>query len=119
MRYNARIAEEGIRRQAWTKAPSTRICGFARVHYYSTDLAFYNYPYAFGGLLARGLYEMYLKEGTEFLPKYKAMLRETPALSVEDSAKDMRNRCIRAGISGAAALEAFKKDIELFRRLVK
>ena len=97
MRYNARIAEEGIRRQAWTKAPSTRICGFARVHYYSTDLAFYNYPYTFGGLLARGLYEKYLKEGADFLPKYKAMLRETPMLSVEDSARDMRNRCIVQG----------------------
>ena len=33
-----------------------------KVHYYSTDLAFYNYPYTFGGLLARGLYEKYLKD---------------------------------------------------------
>lgn len=87
-------------------------------HYYSSSLGFYNYPYAFGGLLARGLYEMYLKEGTEFLPKYKAMLRETPALSVEDSAKicgiDVSCRDFWRG-----SLEAFKKDIELFRRLVK
>ena len=87
-------------------------------HYYSSSLGFYNYPYAFGGLLARGLYEKYLKEGADFLPKYKAMLRETPMLSVEDSAGicgiDVSCRDFWRG-----SLEAFKKDIELFRRLVK
>ncbi|MEI3178821.1 MAG: M3 family metallopeptidase [Lachnospiraceae bacterium] len=30
-------------------------------HYYSADLGFYNYPYAFGGLFARGLYAKYKK----------------------------------------------------------
>ena len=89
-----------------------------KVHYYSTDLAFYNYPYTFGGLLARGLYEKYLKEGADFLPKYKAMLRETPMLSVEDSAGicgiDVSGRDFWRG-----SLEALKKDIEMFKKLVK
>lgn len=55
-------------------------------HYYSS-LSFYNFPYAFGGLLARGLYAMYLEEGAAFVPKYKAFLRATPVASCEDAAR--------------------------------
>ena len=56
-------------------------------HYYSAGLGFYNFPYAFGGLFARGLYTKYLQEGPAFLEKYNYMLKETPMRSVEDVAK--------------------------------
>lgn len=56
-------------------------------HYYSAGLGFYNFPYAFGGLFARGLYEKYKQEGEAFLDKYNTMLKETPVRSVEDAAK--------------------------------
>lgn len=56
-------------------------------HYYSAGLGFYNFPYAFGGLFARGLYEKYKQEGESFLAKYNRMLQETPVHSVEDAAK--------------------------------
>ncbi|MBQ2785215.1 MAG: hypothetical protein IJF02_01755 [Oscillospiraceae bacterium] len=36
-------------------------------HYYGPT--FYNFPYAFGGLFARGLYAQYLAEGESFVPK--------------------------------------------------
>lgn len=55
-------------------------------HYYG-GVSFYNFPYAFGGLLARGLYAQYEKEGAEFLPKYKKLLHETPVRTVEEAAK--------------------------------
>ncbi len=87
-------------------------------HYYSSSLGFYNYPYAFGGLLARGLYEMYRREGSAFLPRYKRMLRETPMLSVEQSTE-----LCGIDVSGRefwrACLETIKQDIELFCELVK
>jgi pepF/M3 family oligoendopeptidase len=57
-------------------------------HYYSENLSFYNFPYAFGGLLARGLYEKYKTEGEAFVPKYKALLKATTVMSVEDAAKE-------------------------------
>lgn len=56
-------------------------------HYYSENLSFYNFPYAFGGLFARGLYEKYKDEGEEFIPKYRALLNSTTIMSVEDAAK--------------------------------
>ena len=43
-------------------------------HYYSTNVHFYNFPYAFGGLFARGLYARYEKEGEAFVPVYCDLL---------------------------------------------
>ena len=56
-------------------------------HYYSGGLSFYNYPYAFGGLFARGIYAKYLEEGKPFVDTYKQMLRATGTNTVEDAAK--------------------------------
>lgn len=56
-------------------------------HYYSGSLSFYNFPYAFGGLFARGLYAKYKKEGSSFVPTYKEMLRATSVMDIEDCAK--------------------------------
>ena len=76
-------------------------------HYYSGGLSFYNYPYAFGGLFARGLYEKYKNEGKNFIPTYKAMLRATSLCDVEDAAKiagvDLTSADFwRAGLAGIA-----------------
>ena len=54
-------------------------------HYYGP--IFYNFPYAFGGLFARGLYAQYEKEGAAFLPKYKKLLYTTTVATAEDTAK--------------------------------
>ena len=54
-------------------------------HYYGPT--FYNFPYAFGGLFARGLYAQYEKEGAAFVPKYKKLLNTTPIATAEDVAK--------------------------------
>ena len=56
-------------------------------HYYSGGLSFYNYPYAFGGLFARGLYAKYKNEGESFVDTYKAMLKATGVMDVEECAK--------------------------------
>ena len=54
-------------------------------HYYGPT--FYNFPYAFGALFARGLYACYEKEGASFVPKYKKLLYTTAVASAEDTAK--------------------------------
>ena len=56
-------------------------------HYYSDSLSFYNFPYAFGGLFARGLYAKYQEQGKDFVPQYKAILNATTVNTVEDVAK--------------------------------
>ena len=85
-------------------------------HYYST-LSFYNFPYAFGGLFARGLYAMYEERGASFVPMYKKLLYTTPIASVEDAA-------LVAGIDltkkdfWERSLASYEKDVDEFERLV-
>ncbi len=55
-------------------------------HYYSGGLSFYNFPYAFGGLFARGLYAKYLKDSEQFVPLYKELLKATGTTTVEGAA---------------------------------
>ena len=54
-------------------------------HYYGPT--YYNFPYAFGALFARGLYAQYEKDGAAFVPKYKKLLATTPIATAEDVAK--------------------------------
>lgn len=54
-------------------------------HYYGPT--FYNFPYAFGALFARGLYAQYERDGAAFVPKYKELLYATPVATAEDTAK--------------------------------
>ncbi len=76
-------------------------------HYYSGGLSFYNYPYAFGGLFARGLYAKYKSEGEGFVGVYKRMLNATGVMDVEDCARvagvDLTDvNFWRAGLAGIA-----------------
>ncbi len=63
----------------------------AKPHYYSSDFNYYNFPYAFGLLFAKGVYSEY-KVSTnkeEFYDNYKHLLAETGKNSLEDVAKIM------------------------------
>lgn len=55
-------------------------------HYYSSDLSFYNYPYAFGQLFALGLYAQKEKDGPGFATKYRALLEKTGSASAQEVA---------------------------------
>ncbi len=56
-------------------------------HYYSSGRNYYNFPYAYGGLFAKGLYAKYLEEGESFVAKYDQMLTNTTVASCEDIGK--------------------------------
>ena len=85
-------------------------------HYYGPT--FYNFPYAFGGLFARGLYAQYEKEGASFVPKYKKLLYTTPIATAENVAKvadlDLTDKEFWRG-----ALQTIADQIDLFCALVE
>ena len=85
-------------------------------HYYGSS--FYNFPYAFGGLFARGLYAQYEKEGQSFVPKYKELLRTTTVADVEDTAAvagiDLTDKAF-----WRSALQTIADQIDLFCRLAE
>lgn len=87
-------------------------------HYYSAGLGFYNFPYAFGGLFARGLYAKFRQEGPAFLEKYNYMLKETPVRSVEDVAKICDIDLTKKEF-WLMSLHSYDSVIEEYKRLVR
>jgi len=55
-------------------------------HYYSGSLSFYNFPYAFGLLFAKGIYALFEEKGQDFTAEIDTLLRKTGAMDVEDVA---------------------------------
>lgn len=80
-------------------------------HYYYAGYNFYNFPYAFGLLFAKGLYALYLKEGEAFLPKYDALLEATGHSSVADVLAMAGFDAHEPGFF-RQSLELVKKDID-------
>ena len=85
-------------------------------HYYGPT--FYNFPYAFGGLFARGLYAQYEAEGASFVEKYKRLLYTTTVATAEDTAKvagiDLTDKNF-----WRSALQTIADQIDLFCKIVE
>lgn len=87
-------------------------------HYYEADYAFYNFPYAFGLLLAKGLYGMYKKEGSDFVSKYDTFLSLTGKMNLVEVAKsvgiDLEDQSFWQN-----SLDMIEEDMNLFYQLLE
>jgi pepF/M3 family oligoendopeptidase len=70
------LDERYLQKYMWTWKP----------HYYSTEVSFYNFPYAFGLLFGTGLYAIYQQRGADFVDDYKALLASTGEAMAADLA---------------------------------
>ena len=77
--YGDAISEDTLDPYAWIH----------KNHYYYPDINYYNFPYAFGLLFSKGLYSMYLNEGSSFVERYNELLRITGKASIYDAAKSV------------------------------
>ncbi|MDH4616117.1 M3 family oligoendopeptidase [Brevibacillus sp. AY1] len=82
-------------------------------HYYSADYNYYNFPYAFGLLFAKGLYAEYLKKGEAFVQQYDELLSVTGKKSVADVAAIMEVD-VRSIDFWRNSLSLIEKDIDTF-----
>lgn len=58
----------------------------SKLHFYISEVPFYNFPYTFGYLFSLGIYHLSLKEGKSFEKKYIALLQDTAAMTTEELA---------------------------------
>src|SRR6056297_11151 len=65
--YGDGLDENNLHPYMWVNKP----------HYYIPGLHYYNFPYAFGLLFAKGVYAVYKEKGDDFIPEYKKLLRAT------------------------------------------
>lgn len=97
------------------KHPYMWVC---KSHYYSAGLNYYNFPYAFGLLYAKGLYKQYLKDKEGFVSKYDTMLMATGLMSVEDVALTMGIDLTKKEF-WIESLKFIEEEIDLFESLLK
>lgn len=75
--YGKGLDEKYLHKYMWVCKP----------HYYDSEFNYYNFPYAFGALLSKGLYSLYKKMGKEFLPLYDKFLSASSTMPLSDVAK--------------------------------
>ncbi len=89
----------------------------SKLHFYISGVTFYNFPYTFGYLLSRGLFEMFRKEGRAFLPKYRDFLR----LSGSDMAHKVAKKAIKADLEDTTfwkqAIMSHESELAMFEKL--
>lgn len=105
--YGYGMDEDYLHPYMWTWKP----------HYYDPDYSFYNFPYAFGLLLAKGLYHLYQQEGSSFAKTYEYFLSLTGKEDLEDVAKsvgiDLRDPAFWQG-----SIDVLKEDVLRFKELL-
>ncbi|OQB47567.1 MAG: hypothetical protein BWY02_02099 [bacterium ADurb.Bin157] len=91
----------------------------SKLHFYATEVTFYNFPYSFGYLLSRGLFGMFKKEGKDFLPKYEAFLK----YSGSDMAHKVAKKTLKVDLESKEfwkeAIMSHEEPLKLFESLVK
>ena len=82
-----------------------------KCHYYSPDLGFYNYPYAFGQLFSIGLYVKYLEDKKNFPALYRKVLMATGRTDIKGVAK-------LAGID-VEKKDFFQESMDFITRMIR
>lgn len=58
------------------------------LHFFLTGVPFYNFPYAFGYLLSRGLFQELERQGPDFLPRYEQFLMRSGSVDAHELARE-------------------------------
>ncbi len=90
----------------------------SKLHFFITDLSFYNFPYTFGFLLSQALFNRFQQEGPSFLPRYEAFLRESGRASCEEAVQATLGWDLRSPSFWTDAIDACGGPIDAFAALL-
>jgi len=106
--YGDSLDPDYLQPYAWLNKP----------HYYRGGLSFYNFPYAFGLLFAKGIYAEFIKQGAPFVDKVNTLLQKTGQMTVEDVAS-LVGLDLTSASFWDSSLDVIVDEIELFLELTK
>jgi pepF/M3 family oligoendopeptidase len=89
----------------------------SKLHFYITEVPFYNFPYTFGYLFSSGIYAISQREGSSFAEKYAALLRDTGSMTVEELARRHLNVELEEMDFWQAAVDMAAADVKQFLEL--
>lgn len=90
----------------------------SKLHFYITNVPFYNFPYTFGYLFSLSIYAKSLEEGEGFEEKYIELLRDTAIMSVEDLAMKHLGEDITKEEFWSKGIALCIQDVEEFLKLI-
>ena len=91
----------------------------SKLHFYITEISFYNFPYAFGYLFSLGVYARAQQQGQAFLPVYERLLQATGRRTAEQIAQDILGVDLRKPDFWMDSLQLVKQDLDDFERLAE
>ena len=90
----------------------------AKMHFYFSDVPFYNFPYTFGYLFSLGIQTL-SQSDANFEDKYIALLEDTGRMNVEDLAQTHLQVDLRTPDFWQRGLDVIKEDVKTFIKLSK
>lgn len=91
----------------------------AKLHFYSTGVPFYNFPYTFGYFFSLGIYARALEADASFEEEYIALLRDTASMTTEDLAKKHLNVDLTQPDFWQDAMNQVHADVDEFLALTE
>lgn len=89
----------------------------SKLHFYITEVPFYNFPYTFGYMFSTGIYAQAQREGAAFAAKYDALLRDTGIMTVEELAAKHLGVDLKSPGFWREAMSLAIADVEAFLEL--
>lgn len=91
----------------------------SKLHFYSTGVPFYNFPYTFGYFFSLGIYARALESDASFEDEYIALLRDTASMSTEDLAQKHLDVDLRKPDFWQRAIDRVHDDVDEFLKLTE
>lgn len=91
----------------------------SKLHFYITEVSFYNFPYSFGYLFSLGVYAQAQKRGEAFLPTYEKLLQATGRRTAEQVARENLQVELNQPQFWLDSLALVGKDMQQFEALAK
>jgi len=89
----------------------------SKLHFYITDISFYNFPYTFGYLFSLGIFARAKAEGADFFPRYEQLLRATGSATAEQVARDALGVDLQQPEFWNASIDLIEADLAEFERV--
>jgi oligoendopeptidase F len=110
---------------AWQRYYGDSLCEYdsmfwcSKLHFHMTGISFYNFPYTFGYLFSLGVLARRETLGDDFPAAYRALLRDTGRMDVEDLAHKHLGVDLAEPAFWRASVAMVRENVQRFGKLVE
>ena len=88
-----------------------------KLHFYISEVSFYNFPYTFGYLFSLGIFARAKEQGPAFLERYEALLRATGSDTSENVARSVLGVDLREPDFWQESIGLIRHDLNRLREV--